>query len=132
MIKDWLQKIDPRLWQFVRFGIVGTIAMLLHYGIYFLLLDHMDKNVAYTIGYFLSFVCNFIMSSYFTFRVPPTLKRFLRFAGSHGINYFVYIGLFNVFLFLGVHPKWAPLPVYAVAVPISFLLVRLAMLRKSN
>ena len=106
--------------------------MLIHYGIYYVLLPFMSANMAYTIGYFLSFLCNFLMSSYFTFRVYPTWKRLFRFAGSHGINYLVYIGLFNFFLWTGVPEVWAPFPVYLIAVPISFLLVRLAMVAKRN
>lgn len=109
---------------------MGTTAMLIHYGIYYVLLPFMRANIAYTIGYFLSFLCNFLMSSYFTFRVPPTWKRLFRFAGSHGINYLVYIGLFNFFLWTGVPEVWAPFPVYLIAVPISFVLVRLAMVMK--
>lgn len=110
-----------------KFGIVGTIAMLLHYGIYYILLPYADKNVAYSIGYFISFVCNYLMSSYFTFNVKPSPKRFYRFLCSHGINYLIYLGLFNFFYWVGVPAKLAPLPVYAIAVPISFLLVRFAL-----
>ena len=121
-----------RLLEIARFGIVGVVAMLIHYGIYYVLLPYMLANIAYTIGYFLSFLCNFLMSSYFTFRVPPTWKRLFRFAGSHGINYLVYIGLFNFFLWTGVPEVWAPLPVYLIAVPISFVLVRLAMVIKEG
>ena len=116
--------------EFMRFGIVGTTAMMVHYGIFYLLLPWMDKNIAYTIGYFLSFLGNFVLSSLFTFRVKPTWARFLKFGTSHGINYFMYIGLFNLFCWIGVPVKWAPLPVYAVAVPISFLLVRLALTKR--
>ena len=36
--------------EFMRFGIVGTTAMVVHYGIFYLLLPWMDKNIAYTIG----------------------------------------------------------------------------------
>ena len=90
----------------------------------------MDKNVAYTIGYFTSYLCNYIMTSYFTVRVMPTWSRFVKFSGSHLINYFVYIGLFNFFIFVGFTPQYAPLPVYLIAVPISFLLVRFSMIKK--
>lgn len=121
-----------RIFEFVKFGIVGTTAMVIHYGIYYVLLPLMDRNIAYTIGYFLSFLCNYLMSSYFTFSVAPSWTRFLRFAGSHGINYFVYIGLFNFFLWTGVPEKWAPLPVYLIAVPVSFVLVRLALKYKTK
>lgn len=113
--------------EIIKFGIVGTTAMLIHYGIYYILLPFMDKNIAYTIGYFLSFLCNYLMSSYITFRVKPSWKRFFRFLCSHGINYFIYLGLFNFFYWVGVPAEYAPLPVYLVAVTISFLLVRYAL-----
>jgi putative flippase GtrA len=116
--------------EIIRFGIVGTTAMIIHYGIYYILLPFMNMNIAYTIGYFLSFLCNFVMSSYFTFKVKPSWKRLIRFAGSHGINYFVYLGLFNFFYWIGVSAELAPLPVYLIAVPISFLLVRFALKKK--
>jgi putative flippase GtrA len=121
-----------RIMEFIRFGMVGTTAMIIHYGIYFVLLPLMDRNVAYTIGYFLSFLANFIMSSYFTFRVKPTTRRFIRFLSSHGVNYFVYLGLYNFFYWIGVPAELAPLPVYLIAVPISFLLVRLALKKKES
>ena len=112
----------------IKFGFVGTIAMLIHYGIYYILLPLMDKNIAYSIGYFLSFLCNFLMSSYITFNVKPSWRRFFRFLGSHGINYFIYLGLFNFFIWIGIPVRYAPLPVYLIAVPISFLLVRYALI----
>lgn len=119
-----------RLAEVVKFGIVGTIAMIIHYGIYYVLLPLMDRNVAYSIGYFLSFLCNYLMSSYFTFGVKLSFKRFFRFLCSHGINYFIYIGLYNFFYWIGVPAEWAPLPVYLIAVPISFLLVRFALVSR--
>ena len=116
-----------RIAELFRFGIVGTTAMVLHYGIYYVLLPYMDRNVAYTIGYFLAFLGNYLMSTYFTFKVKPSWKRLARFTGSHGINYFMYIGLYNFFYWVGFSAEWAPLPVYLIAVPVSFLLVRFAL-----
>jgi putative flippase GtrA len=55
----------------------------------------------------------------------------MRFTVSHGINYFVYIGLFNFFLWIGVPAELAPLPVYLIAVPVSFLLLRFALKKKT-
>lgn len=117
-----------RFLEIVKFGFVGTTAMLIHYGIYYVLLQFIDKNIAYSIGYFLSFLCNYLMSSYITFCVKPSWKRFFRFLCSHGINYFIYLGLFNFFYWTGVPAEFAPLPVYFIAVPISFLLVRYALI----
>ena len=128
-----LVKFDRnRLLEIARFGIVGTTAMVIHYSIYYVLLPLVDKNIAYSIGYFLSFLCNYLMSLYFTFRVKPSLLRFVRFTGSHGVNYFVYIGLFNFFCWTGIPKVWAPFPVYLFAVPISFILVRFALKTKQK
>ena len=121
-----------RVIEIIRFGIVGTTAMLIHYGIYYFLLPVMDKNIAYSIGYFLSFLCNYLMSSYFTFNVKPSFRRFFRFLCSHGVNYFIYLGLFNFFYRVGVPDKYAPLPVYLIAVPISFILVRYALIARNT
>ena len=42
--------------EIVRFGMVGVVATALHYGVYWLLHGLMNVSVAYTIGYFVSFV----------------------------------------------------------------------------
>lgn len=41
--------------QALRFALVGVIATLLHYGIYYFLQRVINVNIAYTIGYVLSF-----------------------------------------------------------------------------
>lgn len=116
-----------RVIEILRFGIVGVIATAIHYAIYYLLLPVMNESGAYSIGFFLSWICNFVMSSLFTFRVPMTLPRLFKFAGSHACNYFVQIIALNFFLWLGVDARLAPIPVYAVSVPICYLLVRFAL-----
>lgn len=123
--------LKDKILEVLRFGIVGTTAMVIHYGIYYLLLSLLPVNVAFTIGYFLSFLYNFMMSSYFTFRVSPSRGRFIRFGASHGTNYLLQIMLLNVFVHLmGLDPKLAPIPVYAISIPVNYLLVRLAMVKK--
>ena len=109
----------------VRFGIVGLIAFVIHYAIYWLLMHWINVNVAYTIGYVLSFVCNFFMTSYFTFQSNATVKRGLGFCTAHLTNYLLSIGLFNILLWLGVKAEWAPIPVLMIAAPVNFLLIRL-------
>lgn len=123
--------LKDKILEVLRFGIVGTTAMVIHYGIYYLLLSLLPVNVAFTIGYFLCFLYNFMMSSYFTFRVSPSWGRFIRFGASHGTNYLLQIMLLNVFVHLmGLDPKLAPIPVYAISIPVNYLLVRLAMVKK--
>lgn len=112
------------LLQFLRFGIVGVIATVLHYAIYWILQHYINVSVAYTIGYALSFVCNFILTSIFTFKTKATVKRGIGFGGAHIVNYFLHILFLNIFLNLGMSNEWAPIPVFCLVVPMNFLLVR--------
>ena len=45
--------------QLVRFGIVGTTAAAIHYGVYWLLQHFIEVNIAYTVGYVVSFLVNY-------------------------------------------------------------------------
>ena len=114
----------------IRFGIVGVLATALHYGIYFLLQRVIDVNVAYTAGYVLSFIANFYATSYFTFGTSPSWKKLFGMGAAHGVNYLLHMVLLNVFLWAEVPKVWAPLPVFAIAVPVNFLLVRFVFKNK--
>ena len=117
------------LFEFVRFGVVGVVATALHYGIYWLLHDLMNVNLAYTIGYFISFVVNYVLSARFTFRKKKSVKNGVGFGGAHLFNYLLQICLLNLFIWLGVSKALAPLPVYFIAIPTYFLIVRLVFNR---
>lgn len=121
---------NPKLNEVFRFGIVGVIATALHYGIYFLLLPFFEANIAYTIGYALSFIVNFYLSNYFTFKTIPNIKKGIGFGISHGVNYLLHILLLNFFLWLGIPKQYAPIPVFAIVIPINFLLVRFVLKSK--
>ena len=56
------------LGELIRFGIVGTTAAAIHYAIYWVLQHWINVNVAYTLGYFVSFLFNYYLSAHFTFR----------------------------------------------------------------
>ncbi len=117
---------NPSVWkgEFVRFAVVGVISTAIHYGIYLLAMKWIPVNIAYTLGYILSFIGNFCLTSYWTFHTAPSWKRLGGMMGAHGINYLLHIFFLNFFIWLGIPPRWAPVPVYAIVVPINFLLVR--------
>lgn len=108
----------------IRFGVVGVVATALHWCIYYALLPFTTVNFAYIIGYALSFLCNFYLTSYFTFQARPTWTRLIGMAGAHGINFILHMVLLNMLLALGISSKIAPIPVFCIAVPVNFLLVR--------
>jgi len=110
--------------EFLRFAIVGVIATGIHYGIYLVLLKFLNPTISYTAGYIISFCFNFIFTNIFTFKTKPNAKKGVGFILSHIINYGLHIVLLNLFLWLSLPEKYAPIPVYAIAVPVNFLIIR--------
>lgn len=117
------------LGELVRFGIVGVTATMIHYGVYWLLMHWLYVTIAYSIGYVVSFICNFMLTSFFTFRKRATLKKGLGFGVAHGVNYLLHVLFLHFFLWLGVSKSMAPIPVFVIVIPINFLLVRLVFKR---
>lgn len=118
-----------RVPEFVRFILVGVFATALHYGIYLLLQRLINVNIAYTLGYALSFIANFYLTAYFTFGKKPSWGKAFGFGGAHLFNYLLHIGLLNIFLWLGLPKPFAPVPVFIIAIPVNFLLVRFVFKR---
>lgn len=118
-----------RVPEFVRFILVGVFATALHYGIYLLFQRLINVNIAYTLGYALSFIANFYLTAYFTFGKKPSWGKAFGFGGAHLFNYLLHIGLLNIFLWLGLPKPFAPVPVFVIAIPVNFLLVRFVFKR---
>lgn len=112
------------LFEAVRFGMVGVAATGLHYGLYVWLQTFIQVDVAYTLAYAVSFVANFYLTSYFTFHSAPSWRKLAGMGGAHVVNYVLHMILLNLFLWIGIPQVYAPLPVFAIAVPVNFLLVR--------
>lgn len=113
-----------RLPEFIRFALVGALATGIHYGLYWLLQHAINVNVAYTVGYAVSLAANFWLTAAFTFGRRPSWGKAAGFGGAHAVNYLLHIVLLNLFLWMGLPPEWAPLPVFAIAIPVNFVLVR--------
>lgn len=119
-------------YEIIRFGIVGIIATIIHYGIYLALNLIITSWIAYSVGYGISFLCNFYLSNKFTFKTKPTIKKGIGFGLSHFINYLLQIILLSIFIKLGISDKYAPIPVFCIAVPINFLMVRFVLKSKHH
>ena len=110
--------------EFLRFAIVGTTSTLIHYLAYWLFQYWIDLNIAFTLGYIVSFCWNYYLSARFTFHKKATASNGVGFGGAHLVNYLLEISLFNLFLSLGFHQLLAPLAVYCISVPANFVMVR--------
>lgn len=133
--------MQGKLGEIIRFGIVGVIATVLQYAIYYGLIQlipstatkasaHVWTTVAMTVGYVLSFIFNFIASTRFTFRVKANARRGAGFLFSHVVNYCLQMLTLNFFLWLGLSKAVAPIPMFCICVPVNFLLVRFFLMMK--
>lgn len=131
--------------EILRFGIVGVVATLLQFVVYYLLVCHTSylspltshlpfltsylspHNIALAVSYIISLTANFFLTTYFTFRVKPSTRKGIGFLASHAINFTLQFLLLNLFIWLGVDKQWALIPVFLVCIPLNFILVRLSV-----
>lgn len=118
-----LYRSDPKYGQFLRFCINGVLAVCIQYAVYLVCIRWMNEFVANTIGYCISFCCNFVITSYWTFKSKPSWKRLTGFGGSHVINYLVQQMFLALFLYIGIGKEWAALFAMGSAVPVNFCLL---------
>lgn len=118
--------------EILRFAITGTLVTIILYVVYlplsFVMPDQPGK--AYSIGFAVSFISNFLLSNYYTFKTKPTVEKGVLFCVVQLINYLLQIVCFQFFIFIGVSNFWAPVPVWIFIFPINFILMRLSL--KSN
>lgn len=128
-IKQQLNR--QNLLEVIRFGIVGSIAAILQIVIYLLLAKHIGHNLALFISYALALIVNFLLTTYFTFRVKASKKRGVGFLTSHAINFLLQFLLLNFYIsVVGLNKQIAIIPVLAVCIPINFLLIRYVMKKR--
>jgi len=122
-----MKKEREYIGELIRFGIVGCIAVVIQYVIYSVIVQFFSHNIAYTIGYLVSLAVNYWLTTRFTFNTSRSYVNGFGFVFCHVINYFMQIGLLNLFLYWGCSKLFAPIPVYIICVPTNFLLVRFVM-----
>lgn len=111
-------------WRLARFGVTGVISSLIHYAAYYVAIRWMGAATSYTIGYGVGLICNYFLTTFFTFQRHPSLNNLLGFVTSHIINYVMEIVFLELFLWLGAGELLAPIWVMLIVVPINFLLLR--------
>lgn len=126
------EQMLAEFWRIFRFGITGTVSSLIHYGVYCLMLLYSNPTLSYSIGYMVGLVCNYGLTTFFTFRQHPSKKNAAGFVTSHIINYLLEVGLLNLFLWMHFSQWLAPVLVMIIVVPINFLILRFVFLYKKK
>lgn len=121
--------MNHKEWSFqaLRYALVGIIATSIHYGVYYVLIAYLNVNIAYTIGYITSLIINFFLTAHFTFHVQSSINNGIRFLICHIINYGLHIVLLNIFIWLGLAKQYAPVPVFCIAIPTNFVLLKIIL-----
>ena len=122
-----LKELSQKYKRFIRFSIVGTIAWVILYAVYYLFLSLLGHTASYTIGYIVSFIVNYLLTVKFTFEVEASAQNGIGFIFCHVINWLLQLVLLNIFIYLGMNNIIAPIPVMAISVPVNFLMVRFVM-----
>lgn len=116
---------ERRTSEIIRFGVVGAIATGLQYGIYVVFVDavHVKAVPSALISYGISFVFNYILSSYFTFRKKPSTGNMIGFMASHAVNMGLQTGIVAIFKGI-IGNTLALLPALGICIPLNYLMVR--------
>lgn len=113
------------LGQVLRFGIVGVANTAVYYACYRLFLLVLPYLPAHLIAWALSVVFSFFINCWFTFRVRPTLKRFLAFPATTLVNLlFTTVGSVILVSGLQFDERYATLIMGIIAIPFTFALTR--------
>src|SRR5262249_40736958 len=110
--------------QIVRFVLVGIANTLNYYLLYFLFQSILSIPYiwAHILAFLISMIGSFYMNSYFTYKIKPTLKKFLQFPLTYVINIVVSTTTIYVLVdLLGMNEKVSPLLASVLAIPFTFV-----------
>jgi putative flippase GtrA len=111
--------------QLTRFVGVGVLNTVVYYSTYLLLGLVAPYLFAHVMAFAVAMVVSFFANCRFTFRVPPTWRRFLAYPATVSVNFVLSTtGLYCLVNFVGLGPRIAAIAAAAIAVPFTFVLTR--------
>jgi putative flippase GtrA len=111
--------------QLTRFVGVGVLNTAVYYSIYLLLGLIAPYLLAHVVAFAVAMVVSFFANCHFTFRVPPTWRRFVAYPATVAVNFVLSTaGLVCLVDFAGLGPRVAAIAAAAIAVPFTFVLTR--------
>ncbi|MGI2327952.1 GtrA family protein [Planococcus sp. YIM B11945] len=110
--------------EFTRFVVVGVINTLTYYSIYLILHNvfSLPYLVSHIAGFLISLNVSFFLNCYVTYRIKPTLKKYLYFPLTQVVNMSVSTVLIFIFVeFFKLNSNLAPFAAVLFTVPITFI-----------
>ena len=117
----------------VRFVLVGALGTGVQYGIYYLLLDFFQghwpeveilTSVAFTAGFLIEMICNYFLTSFYTFKMRPTWKNAGGFLLGRTVNYFIQLLFLNVLIWLHLSEEISGILAIMLAGVINYFVLR--------
>lgn len=102
--------------EFIKYGAVGVVGLVIEWGAYFLLRDMLGFNylVAHIVGSILAITNNFALNSYFTFKTTDKLKRrAIYYFGIAGVGLICSSTLLPIFVRL-INIVWANIELFTL------------------
>ena len=110
--------------EFGKFAVVGIVATCINLGVYYsLTYFNINHSIAYSLGYAISLIFNYILTLCFTFKSEHNNKKSVKFIFVHIFNYFLQLCFLNIFL-LFINENIAPILTQLISAPINFLFVK--------
>ena len=115
-----------------RFVLVGALGTGVQYGIYYLLLMVFQRqwpdvgiltSVAFTVGFVVEMVCNYFLTSYYTFRVKPSLKNIGGLLFGRALNYVIQLLFLHTMIWLQISEEWAGIIAIMLAGVINYFVL---------
>ncbi|HZX38809.1 MAG TPA: GtrA family protein [Streptomyces sp.] len=123
----------PLSGQILVFAVVGVINTLTYYGLYLLFLMRLPYLAAHILAFTLSMVGSFFLNARFTYRTRPTWRKFLLFPLTNATNFLVTTaGVYVIVDILHAGSRFAPLLASGAAIPVTFVVSRMIMLKPSR
>jgi putative flippase GtrA len=119
--------------EFVRFCIVGILCTGIDALLYYITKPTLNYQLALIIAYITSLLINYILTTYWTFKVKPSTKNLIGILGVHLSNLFI-IRMGLMWLFTqkcNLSENIAYVPTLMISVLTTFILIRLVVKNKS-
>jgi len=117
----------------LRFAAVGVVNTAVYYGSYLALGLVLYYLFAHLLAIALSMVVSFFLNCLWTFRTPPTWRKFALWPLTNATNYVMTtVGVVLLVEWLHLDERIAPLVAAAAAIPLTFLLSRRVLLTEGR
>lgn len=125
-------KMSDKYRSVVRFVCVGVLGTLLQYGIYYLFLGIFRESatdsqtmtsVAFSIGFLVEMVVNYLLTNYYTFHTHPSWKNAGGFLVGRMLNYGVQLLFLNILIWLSMTDEVAGIVAIILAGVINYFVL---------